>query len=60
MQARAEELEHLGFKALDALHIACAEAGGADVLPTTDDRMLAKAKNFGVTCVWELRTLFYG
>ena len=44
VQARAEELEHLGFKALDALPIACAEAGGTDVLPTTDDRMLAKAK----------------
>ena len=44
VQARAEELEHLGFKALDALHIACAEAGGAEVLLTTDDRVLAKAK----------------
>ena len=44
VQTRAEELERLGFTALDALHIACAEAGGADVLLTTDDRMLAKAK----------------
>ena len=44
VQARAEELERLGFKALDALHIACAEAGGAEVLLTTDDRMLAKAE----------------
>lgn len=43
-QTRAEELERLGFKALDALHIACAEAGDADVLLTTDDRLLAKAK----------------
>lgn len=46
MQTRAEELERLGFKALDALHIACSEAAGADVLLTTDDRVLAKAKEF--------------
>jgi len=43
-QTRAQELERLGFKALDALHVACAEAGGADVLLTVDDRMLAKAQ----------------
>ena len=46
VQARAEELEGLGFKALDALHIACAEAASADVLLTSDDRMQAKAKEF--------------
>jgi len=40
VQARAEELERLGFKALDVLHIACAEAAGADVLLTTDDRKM--------------------
>ena len=28
------------YKHYDALHIACAESGGADVLLTTDDRML--------------------
>ena len=41
---RAAELENLGFKHYDALHIACAESGGADVLLTTDDRMLRLAK----------------
>lgn len=41
---RSEELESLGFKHYDALHIACAESGGADVLLTTDDRMLRLAK----------------
>lgn len=41
---RSEELESLGFKYYDALHIACAESGGADVLLTTDDRMLRLAK----------------
>lgn len=43
-EVRAEELENLGFKHYDALHIACAESGGADVLLTTDDRMLRLAK----------------
>ena len=43
-ETRAEELEGSGFKYHDALHIACAESGGADVLLTTDDRMLRLAK----------------
>lgn len=43
-ETRAEALENLGFKHYDALHIACAESGGADVLLTTDDRMLRLAK----------------
>ena len=34
----------LGFKPLDALHIACAETAGADVLLTTDDRLLRRAE----------------
>ncbi|MQA92825.1 MAG: hypothetical protein GEU90_21815 [Gemmatimonas sp.] len=38
--ARAEELEALGFADFDALHIACAERGGADLFLTTDDRLL--------------------
>jgi predicted nucleic acid-binding protein len=41
--ARAQELEALGFRALDALHLACAERVGADVLLTTDDRFLRLA-----------------
>lgn len=44
VQTRAEELERFGLKTLDALHIACAEAGGVAALLTTDDRMLAKAR----------------
>ena len=43
---RGEELEVLGFKELDALHIACAESGNADILLTTDDRMLRRAKRY--------------
>ena len=41
---RSINLESLGFKPLDALHIACAESGRADILLTTDDRMLRLAK----------------
>lgn len=43
-EARAKELKRLGFMALDALHLACAEAGAADVLLTTDDQMVSKVK----------------
>jgi predicted nucleic acid-binding protein len=40
---RAEALEQMGFDAYDALHLACAEAGGADVFLTTDDRVVKVA-----------------
>jgi len=36
-------LQAMGFGTLDALHIACAESAEADVLLTTDDRMLRLA-----------------
>lgn len=44
-KSRGKNLEALGFKAADALHIACAESGEADVLLTTDDRMLRRAES---------------
>ncbi|MBE9053653.1 PIN domain-containing protein [Nostocales cyanobacterium LEGE 11386] len=40
---RSKELANLGFKAFDAAHIACAEAGEADIFLTTDDRLLRLA-----------------
>ena len=43
VEIRAKELEILGFKSFDALHIACAEKGDADILLTTDDIFLSKA-----------------
>ncbi|WP_199337410.1 MULTISPECIES: hypothetical protein [unclassified Nostoc] len=43
VKARAKELVNLGFKAFDASYIACAETRNADVLLTTDDRMLRLA-----------------
>ena len=42
--ARARQLVALGFRGLDALHIACAEQGRATVLLTTDDRFLRAAR----------------
>lgn len=38
------ELQSLGLKPLDALHIACAEKGRADVFLTTDDELLQKIR----------------
>ncbi|MEM6837045.1 MAG: PIN domain-containing protein [Cyanobacteria bacterium P01_C01_bin.120] len=43
IMVRASDLKMFGFKAFDALHIACAESAGVDTLLTTDDRLLRKA-----------------
>jgi predicted nucleic acid-binding protein len=40
---RAKELIKLNFKLYDAFHIACAEACKAEVMLTTDDRLLRRA-----------------
>ena len=39
---RAQEIEELGIKGLDALHLACAERLKADYFVTCDDRMIRK------------------
>lgn len=39
---RTNELENLGFKSFDAMHIACSESANADVFLTTDDKLLKK------------------
>lgn len=41
-QLRADKIKMLGFRSEDSLHIACAESGGADVLLTTDRKMINK------------------
>lgn len=41
---RAKEIVPLRFKSFDALHISCAEAAKADILLTTDDRLLRNAQ----------------
>lgn len=43
-EQRAKELQAEGFQVFDALHIACAETAKADVLLSTDDRLLKLAK----------------
>jgi len=45
---RAIELENLGFKPFDAMHIACAEKGKVNVLLTTDDSLLRIALRNGM------------
>jgi predicted nucleic acid-binding protein len=43
---RSQELTKLGFGLYDSFHIACAEIGKVDVLLTTDDRLIARAKRY--------------
>lgn len=43
---RARELEKLGFSGFDAVHLACAESGKADIFLSTDDRLLKSAKRY--------------
>ena len=49
---RAAFLQKLGFDPFDALHLACAEQGQADVFLTTDDDLIRRAGR----CANELRT----
>jgi hypothetical protein len=41
---RGQSLERMGFGVYDSLHVACAEAAGADVLLTTDDALIRRAR----------------
>jgi predicted nucleic acid-binding protein len=43
VEKRAAEIMRLDLKTLDALHVACAEKGKAEILLTTDDNLLSKA-----------------
>lgn len=45
---RASALQEIGFKAIDAMHLACAEKAGCNVFLTTDDSLLRAAnRNVG-------------
>lgn len=46
--ARARQIQTLGFRLFDALHLSCAESGGADVFLTTDDKLLNLATRLAV------------
>lgn len=41
---RAKEIQKLGIKSYDALHVACAEEAKSDIFLTTDDNLLKKLK----------------
>ena len=44
VEERARELERLGIKPLDALHLASAEAARADYFCTCDDKLFRRAR----------------
>ena len=44
VSARAQTLTEAGFGALDAAHVACAEAAACDCLLTCDDRLIRRAR----------------
>jgi predicted nucleic acid-binding protein len=44
---RAEELEHNGLKAIDALHVACVEAVNSDYFITCDKRLINSVYRVG-------------
>ncbi len=41
---RSQQLENLGFGLYDSFHIACAEVAQADILLSTDDRLLKNSR----------------
>ena len=43
MAARADELQKIGFKALDSFHLAIAEYSNVDVFLSTDDKLVSLA-----------------
>ena len=45
IQRRANHLQRYGIKSMDALHLASAESGGAEVYLTTDDNLIKWAKS---------------
>ena len=44
VERRANELNAIGLKPLDALHVSSAEVAGADYFCTCDDRLIKRAR----------------
>lgn len=44
IKQRAEQLEQQGLKAIDALHVACAEASNSDYFITCDQRLINRCR----------------
>jgi predicted nucleic acid-binding protein len=51
IQQRAEQLEHNGLKAIDALHVACAEAVDSDWFITCDKRLINRCSGLTMKVV---------
>ncbi|MCL1473969.1 PIN domain-containing protein [Argonema antarcticum] len=51
IRQRAEELEQNGLKAIDALHVACAEAIGSDYFITCDKRLINRCSGLTMRVV---------
>ena len=49
IREHAETVEGYGLRAIDALHVACAEAAGADYFLTCDDRLLKRQRYINVS-----------
>jgi len=48
IRQRAEQLEQQGIKAIDALHVACAEATNSDYFITCDKRLINRCQGFAL------------
>ena len=48
VRTRARALQDKGLKAMDALHLACAESAGADYFLTCDDRVVKRGEVTGL------------
>ena len=51
IRQRAEQLEHNGLKAVDALHVACAEAASSNYLITCDKRLINRCSGLTLKVV---------
>jgi predicted nucleic acid-binding protein len=48
---RGQQLEHNGLKAIDALHVACAEAASSDYFITCDQRLINRSSNLAMKVI---------
>ena len=48
VRQRGQQLEHNGSKAIDALHVACAEAANSDYFITCDKRLINRSSNLAM------------
>lgn len=51
IRQRAQALETTGIKAIDALHVACAEATQSDYLITCDQRLINRCKTLNLRVI---------